>query len=81
MNPVVALNSLCLVGKPAKTQATEWQVEKLGLSFSWACDNILCLCALVQGSVFIVSENKIATCSALHNWVSLVNINYLVEFC
>lgn len=42
MNPVVALISPCLDGKPAKTQATEFQVEKLGLSLSWACDNILC---------------------------------------
>lgn len=69
MNPLVAFIFQSLVGRPAKTGAAEWQVEKLGLSFSWAWDNILCVFvpALVQGSVFIVSENKIATCSALHN--------------
>lgn len=43
VNPEVVLPSLCLVAKPAKTQAAEWQVKKLGLSFSWACDNILCV--------------------------------------
>lgn len=44
MNAVVALTSLCLAGKPAKTQATEWQVETLEkLSLSWACDNTPCV--------------------------------------
>lgn len=30
-----------ILGKPAKKQAGEWQVEKLGHFFPQACDNIL----------------------------------------
>lgn len=60
-----------ILGKPTKKQAGVWQAEKGGHFFSQAHDNILCLCAGVQGSVFIVLEYKIATCTPtlLHNWV------------
>ena len=32
-----------MLGKSAKKQAGEWQVEKLGHFSSQACDNILCV--------------------------------------
>lgn len=83
MNPVVSLISLHLVGKPAKTQAGGWQVEKLGFYFPGHVT--IFSVSLCPSSGFSVHSFRVQDCNMygiaqLGLIVSLVNTNYLVEF-